>query len=107
MAKLKKNATLKDLQKYVMDICIERGWDKDTHLEKVMLLCEEVGELVKAVRQNSALYKERGRRNKRFKLEEEFADVLSYIIDLANYFNVDLEKAFRKKEKINRKRIWK
>ena len=37
---------------------------------------------------------------------EEFADVLSYLLDLANYFQIDLEKAFREKEQINQNRTW-
>ena len=107
MAKLKRNATLKELQKYVMDVCMERGWYQDTHLEKVLLLTEEIGELMKAIRQNSHIYDEPKKRKKRHALEEEFADVLSYLIDLANYYNIDIETAFRKKEKLNSKRNWK
>lgn len=106
MATLKRKATLKDLQKYVMEVCMERGWYKDTHLEKVLLLTEEFGELVKAIRQNARLYEEKKKRVKKYQLEEEFADVLSYLIDLANYFNVDLDTAFRKKENKNKKRHW-
>ena len=39
-------------------------------------------------------------------LEEEFADVLSYLLDLANCFQVDLEQAFRAKEQLNQSRTW-
>jgi NTP pyrophosphatase (non-canonical NTP hydrolase) len=39
-------------------------------------------------------------------LEEEFADVLSYLLDLANCYHVDLEAAFRAKEQHNQSRIW-
>lgn len=107
MAKLKKDATLKELQKYVLDMCVERGWAGDTYLEKVLFLTEELGELAKAIRQFNKLYDEKKADRKRFYyLEEEFADVLSYLVDLANYFNVDLEKAFRKKERINSRRKW-
>jgi NTP pyrophosphatase (non-canonical NTP hydrolase) len=107
MPRLKRHATLRELQQYVMDICTERGWHQDTHLEKVLLLTEEIGELVKAIRQHVGLYDEKKRKKTRFALEEELADVLSYLIDLANYFNIDLEAAFRKKERINAKREWK
>jgi NTP pyrophosphatase (non-canonical NTP hydrolase) len=51
------------------------------------------------------LYKEQAN-PKNFELAEEFADVLSYLLDLANYFQIDLEKAFREKEQINQNRIW-
>jgi len=39
-------------------------------------------------------------------IEEEIADVFIYICTIANQYNIDLEKAFRYKEKINNKRIW-
>lgn len=105
MPNLKENPTLADLQLYIKELCQERGWDKNSHLEIFLLFSEEIGELAKAIRNRVKLYDEAERENK-FELEEEFADVLSYLLDLANYFNVDLEQAFRKKEAINAERKW-
>ena len=51
------------------------------------------------------LYGEKAKQNK-VALEEEFADVLSYLLDLANCFQVDLETAFREKEQVNQARTW-
>jgi len=51
------------------------------------------------------LYDEKAK-PKNIELEEEFADVLSYLLDLANYFQVDLERAFRDKEQVNEGRKW-
>jgi len=105
--KLKENPTLKDLQEYIEILCKERGWDKNGHLEKFLLLIEEVGELAKATRIASGMYGEKAKAGqKRFELEEEFADVLNYLLDLANHFNVDLEHAFREKNEINETRKW-
>ena len=87
------------------EVCKERGWVKDTYAEKFLLFIEEVGELAKAMRKTAGLYKEQAK-PKNFELEEEFADVLSYLLDLANYFQIDLEKAFREKEQINEGRTW-
>jgi NTP pyrophosphatase (non-canonical NTP hydrolase) len=98
--------TLSDLQFHIKKIGEERGWDKNNHLEIFLLLSEEFGELAKAVRNHTGLYTEKAKNNK-YELEEEFADVLNYIFDLANYFNIDLEDAFRKKDEANKKRIWK
>jgi len=111
MLKLKKNPTLKNLQKYIEEACKERGWNKNTHLEKFLLFTEEVGELAKAMRKSIALWHESDKyretdEEKRRELEGEFADVLNYLLDLANHFDVDLEKAFRAKEEINKKRKW-
>ena len=105
MARLKEQPTLPDIQTYIKAICAERGWDKNNHLELFLLFSEEVGELAKAIRDHDGLYGEKAKSDKR-KLEDEFADVLSYLIDLANHFNVDLEQALRKKQAYNETREW-
>jgi NTP pyrophosphatase (non-canonical NTP hydrolase) len=102
MANLPEHPTLKDLQQYMDEVCKERGWTKDTYAEKFLLFSEE---LAKAMRKATGLYQEKAKQ-KHIELAEEFADVLSYLLDLANYFSVDLEQAFREKEQINRNRIW-
>jgi NTP pyrophosphatase (non-canonical NTP hydrolase) len=105
MAELKTNPTLKELQTYVAEVCEERGWTKDGPAEKFVLFIEEVGELAKAMRKAAGLYEERARARD-VSLEEEFADVLSYLLDLANCYQVDLQEAFRAKELINQTRTW-
>ncbi|MGH2506884.1 MAG: MazG nucleotide pyrophosphohydrolase domain-containing protein [Ktedonobacteraceae bacterium] len=105
MAEIPENPTLKDLQHYVAENCQVRGWTKDSPSEKFVLFIEEVGELAKAMRQTAKLYEEPAK-PRNMSLEEEFSDVLSYLLDLANCFQVDLEQAFRAKEEINRSRIW-
>jgi len=105
MAYLPEHPTLKDLQTYIDEVCKERGWVKDTYAEKFLLFTEEVGELARAIRKTAGLYEEKARQ-KQVELEEEFADVLSYLLDLANYFRIDLEKAFREKDQANQTRTW-
>lgn len=105
MAHLKDSPTLPDLQRYMAEVCEERGWTKDSPAEKFLLFVEEVGELAKAMRKSAGLYDERARQRD-MSLEEEFADVLSYLLDLANVFQVDLENAFRAKEEVNQSRKW-
>lgn len=106
MATLKEKPTLPDLQQYLKAVCAERGWEGNSYLELFLLFSEEVGELAKAIRNRTNLYKEQGKVLKKGELEGEFADVLSYLLDLANHFEVDLEQAFRDKEKINSEREW-
>ena len=69
-----------------------------------MYLSEEVGESAKAARQlmNSRV----DEKSDRYELGHELADVLSYILDIANRFGIDLEKAYWEKEEINKKRTW-
>lgn len=107
MQKLKENPTLADFQKHIKDMCIERGWDKNSHLEIFLLFTEEVGELAKAIRNKTELYAEDKKTIKHQELEDELADVFNYLLDLANYFDIDLETAYRNKDKKNSERIWK
>jgi NTP pyrophosphatase (non-canonical NTP hydrolase) len=105
MADLPPDPTLRMLQRYIAEVCRERGWTKDSPPEKFVLFVEEIGELAKAMRKQAGLYEERARQRE-FALAEEFADVLSYLLDLANCYGIDLEDAFRAKEKINQSRTW-
>ena len=106
MPVLSDKPTLKDLQDHIKKIGEERGWDKNNYLEIFLLLSEEIGELAKAVRNYAGLYTEKNKLKNKFELEEEFADVLNYLFDLANCFDIDLESAFRKKDEINAGRVW-
>lgn len=106
MLQLKNKAQLKDYQNYTKDLAAERGWDKNSPLEIFLLFSEEIGELAKAIRNRMKLYHEPGKKYKENELEDEFADVFSYLLDLANHFNIDLDKAFRDKDQRNKQRIW-
>ena len=104
--KIPQSPTLPQLQAYTKAVCKAHGWDKASDLETFLLFSEEVGELAKAIRHRRELFVEGGKSREPFELESEFADVLSYLLDLANRFDVDLENAFREKEEINAKRSW-
>ena len=107
MIPLKEKPTLIDLQAHIEAVCRERGWDKNTHTEKFLLFVEEVGELAKEIRNTEGLHSKKAKGAVgRAHLEEEFADVLNYLLDLANNFNIDLEKAYRDKHLVNESRTW-
>lgn len=106
MAQIPENPSLTQLQQYQLEICKERGWDKASELQCFLLFTEEIGELAKAIRYNKEIFTESGKKLKENALEEEFADVLGYLLELANHFQVDLENAFRKKEAKNALRVW-
>jgi len=101
---LKKNPTLKDFQKYVADMIIERGFDKETIPELFMLFLEECGEFAKAARKTQNIKSDK--KSDKFYLSEEAADVFIYLLDLCNQMDIDLEKAFREKEEKNKNRNW-
>ena len=101
---LKNNPTLRNYQEYVKEMIKERGFDKESISEIFMLLSEEIGEMAKAARRYSGLKVDDD--SKKPELEQEIADVFIYLLDICNYFDIDLEKAFRDKEEVNKKRNW-
>jgi NTP pyrophosphatase (non-canonical NTP hydrolase) len=105
MLELKQNPLIQDFQDYVSKMEKERGFDKENAAQKCLLLGEEIGELFKAVRKSSNIKTDHN--SKIGTLEEELADILVYVCSIANKFDIDLEKAFREKEEINKKRVWK
>ncbi len=102
---LKKDPTLGDLQRYVAAMTRERGFKKETIPELFMLFLEECGEMAKAARKAYGM--KRDKKSEEFNLSHEAVDVLIYLLDICNHFGTDLEAAFREKEEINRKRVWK
>ncbi|MCK5021830.1 MAG: pyrophosphohydrolase [Candidatus Pacebacteria bacterium] len=101
---LKNNPTIKDFQQYVLDLEKERDFNQEI-FENCLQMGEEVGELFKAIRKNINMSIDSN--SKISSVEEELVDVLIFVLAIANRFNIDLEKAFREKEEINKKRVWK
>ncbi|HET6622813.1 MAG TPA: MazG nucleotide pyrophosphohydrolase domain-containing protein [Candidatus Saccharimonadales bacterium] len=98
--------TLKDLQKHLEATCRERGWDQRSITECFLLFSEEIGELAKAIRKETGIKGEARPEDSRDNLRGEFADVLNYLLELANRFDVDLTEAYFEKNAINQKRTW-
>jgi NTP pyrophosphatase (non-canonical NTP hydrolase) len=96
--------TLADLQSYVRDCEVQRGFSDQTSIEKCLLLGEEVGELFRAVRREVGLLTDP--RSRVANVAEELADILNYLLAIANRFEVDLATAFLQKEERNQARQW-
>ncbi len=104
MLNLKKNPTLSDFQKYVEELEVKRGFRDQSARDKCLLLGEEIGELFKAIRKAEGLKIDK---DSTFgNISHELADILIYLCSIANRFNIDLEKSFREKEEVNKKRTW-
>jgi NTP pyrophosphatase (non-canonical NTP hydrolase) len=101
---LKPNPTLRDLQDYVEHMVKERGFEGETIPALFMLLLEECGEFAKAARKSSGIKTDDT--SEKFKLSHEAVDIFWYLLEICNRFNIDIEKAFREKEEINKKRSW-
>ncbi|MEL6675609.1 MAG: MazG nucleotide pyrophosphohydrolase domain-containing protein [Bacteroidota bacterium] len=106
MAEIPSRPSLADLQAYQAAVCRERGWDQTPPLQTFLLFTEEIGELAKAIRNRLNIYQEKGKQVAPEELQGEFADVLSYLLELANYFEIDLTEVYRAKEAINAARDW-
>jgi len=104
---LKENPTLGDIQQYVRDMEIERGFTAQQASEKMLLLVEEVGELCKVVRKHHTSLGIDSNKEYDFDLAGEIADVQIVLMTIANRLGVDVEQAFRDKEAQNKKRTWK
>jgi NTP pyrophosphatase (non-canonical NTP hydrolase) len=104
MPNLKQKPTLKDFQEYVEKLEIERGFSHEKIIEECLMLGEEVGELFKAIRKSEQIKTDS--KSQITSIKEELADVFIFLCAIANRANIDLEKAFREKEEINKKRHW-
>jgi NTP pyrophosphatase (non-canonical NTP hydrolase) len=105
MPSLNQKPTLADFQQYVRELEEERDFTKQTVLQRCLMLGEEIGELFQAIRKQENMAIDD---NSKFgTIEEELADVFIFLCSIANRYNIDLEKAFRDKEEINKKRVWK
>jgi NTP pyrophosphatase (non-canonical NTP hydrolase) len=107
MPEFTERPNLAELQKYVLDMKTERGFNLTDTVYECLLLGEEVGELFKAVRKTQAKSMIDEEKSEFGDVAEELADVLIFTLSLANMHGVDLEQALRDKEAINKKRTWK
>ncbi len=107
---LKEQPTLKDCQQFHRWLDKEKGFTGDLPTN-VMLLVEEVGEVAKEVRRlrtwSAVPDRADDMEGARLRLEEELADCLAYIAKLANYADIDLERAYVDKMRVNVTRVWK
>jgi NTP pyrophosphatase (non-canonical NTP hydrolase) len=101
---LKSDPTLADYQQYVREMVAERGFKEDVR-NKFMMLIEEVGELAKASRKAAGMKLANDVANQ--DAAAEAADVFIVLLGLCNLLGINLEQAFRDKEELNKKRVWK
>lgn len=97
--------TLHDFQQYVIELKKIRGF-ANIKKNALIMMFNEVGELGQEMMRtwgNEDAISEEARRA----IGLEMADIFIYLLDLANQHDISLEQAFREKEEINKRRIWK
>ncbi|MFD5085975.1 MazG nucleotide pyrophosphohydrolase domain-containing protein [Kitasatospora sp. NPDC058406] len=104
MLPLEKNQSLEEIQQYVADMEVERGFSGRPVIEQCLQLGEEVGEVFKAIRKSEGMRLDPN--SKVGAVGEELADVLIYVCAIANRLDIDLADALRNKEAVNETRTW-
>lgn len=110
LATLKPEASLADLQDYVQRMVIARGFQNETPQQVMLLITEEVGELAKTLRKSAGIKNDTAKaasnNGSKTAIGDEMADVLLYLLALANACKIDLTTALRHKEEENARRRW-
>ena len=100
------SGAIKNLQNYIDKKIKERGFEDETLKERLLLLVEEVGELVKECRKIDGMYVDIDK-EQIDDLGGELADVINLIFAVGIKLGLDIEKEFLLKEAENNKRVWK
>lgn len=96
---------LGDFQRFHRALDKAKNFNPDLFLNFV-LLQEEIGEMARAVVQHWKTGQQDREPIPSEKLRLEMADVLAYLLKIANYTGVDLETAYLEKMAVNRQRVW-
>ena len=93
-----KEGTVKHLQEYIEHKITERGFADETTHERLLLLTEEVGELVKACRKITGMHTDQSREILHT-AGEEIVDVINMVFAVAARLGIDVENEFIEKNK--------
>jgi len=74
------------------DVCSAQGWGAISVSSLWLCLLEEVGELAASVRRHMKIYAD----HKKMDIKSEIMDVFSYVLQLADMYNIDLDKTWNK-----------
>ena len=86
-----------EFQRYVSNFSKEKGFQDTTIEERTIYTMAKLGELAEVILKRDTI------QDAKREISLEMFDVIWNICDLANKLNIDLEKAFKEKMKINKK----
>ncbi len=72
------------------EVCQQMGWQSISVENLWMFFIEEIGELASAIRRITTPYADK----KKPHVESEIMDVLSYLFQIADKFDIDLDKSW-------------
>lgn len=105
--KISCSSDLKEIQQYINDILLLRGFGQESAQSKMLLLTEEIGELAKAIRKSATTMAIDYEKIQNYdSVESEAADVFIVLLSLCNVLGINLYEAFINKEKENVERKW-
>jgi NTP pyrophosphatase (non-canonical NTP hydrolase) len=96
---------LSDFQRFHQQLDHDKQFPTDPYFNFI-LLQEEMGELARAFAARWMAGREGHPEAMLPPIRDELADVLAYIVKLANYAGVDLEEAYLEKMRVNMGREW-
>jgi NTP pyrophosphatase (non-canonical NTP hydrolase) len=96
-------SSLPALQRYYKRVAAQRGYERETAQNCLLLMVEEVGELAHTIRKREKLV--RHGTPHQTNAAHEVADVFLYIVHMANILGLDLGSAVREKEDLNTARF--
>jgi NTP pyrophosphatase (non-canonical NTP hydrolase) len=91
--------SLTSFQRYYKRVAHQRGYERETAQNCLLLMVEEVGELAHAIRKREKLVRHGSARGSGE--AHELADVLLYLVHMANILDLDIAQAVKDKEEIN------
>lgn len=97
---------LNNYKRATATMIVEKGWDRASLPAVWLLFTEEVGELASAIRQRARMYRKEGmKKDKGIDVVMEMGDVFSYLFQLADMLNVDLDQMWElHRQKMNLKK---
>ena len=100
-----REARIHELKEKVKKFCEERDWDQFHNIKDLALaLSIETSELLEIFRWKNPQEVEEVLKNKRGDIEDELADILYFLLRIAQMNNIDLSDALDKKIEKNEKR---
>ncbi len=85
-------------QNYYRKVAVQRGYERESAQNCLLLMVEEVGELARGLRRDQKLTRHHTSDSESLK---ELADVFIYVIHMANILNADLGEIVKDKETTN------